>query len=130
MKNIYTYAGVALAAIALVTWGVVAVHDYGEDRFQDGRNDVLASDARDAAELQADRDALDHFSALATDTITIALGTQLPIIQGGTNGTIETIHEVYRDCPVADDACSRPVGVQAALNEAVDRVNKAVSGQL
>jgi non-canonical (house-cleaning) NTP pyrophosphatase len=130
MKSIYVYAGVALAAIALVALGVAVVYDYGEGRFRDGRNDVLASDARAAAKLQADREALDHYSALATDTLTIAIGTQLPAIQGKTNDTIETIRTVYRDRPASDVACSRPDGVQATLNEAVDRANQAASGQL
>jgi hypothetical protein len=94
MKSIYTNAGVALAAIALVTWGVAAVHDYGEDRFQDGPNDVLASDARATAKLQADRDALDRYSALATGTLATTLAAQLPAIQGQTHATIETIRTV------------------------------------
>jgi hypothetical protein len=130
MKIIYVYAGVALAAITLVAYGAALVHGYSEGRFQDGRNDVLASDARDAAKLQADRDALDHFSTLATDTLANTLGIQLPTIQGKTNDTIETIRTFYRDRPASDVACSRPAGVQTALNEAVTRANQAASGQL
>jgi hypothetical protein len=128
MKSIYVYAGAVLAAIALVALGVAEVREYGEERFKDGRNAVLASDARDAAKLQADRDALEHFSALATDTLAITLGTQLPAIQGKTHDTIETIRTVYRDRPASDVDCSRPDGVQAALNEAVDRANQTASG--
>jgi hypothetical protein len=132
MKNIYAYAyaGVALAATILLTSGVIAVRRYGDGRFEDGRNAVLADDARTSAQLHADRDALDHFSALATGTLTTTLGTQLPAIQGQTHDTLDTIRTVYRDRPADDVACSRPDGVQAALNEAVDRANQAAHGQL
>lgn len=130
MKSIYLYAGVGLVAAALMTLGVTAVHRYGEWRFQDGRNDVLASDARAAAELQTNHNALDQFSALATTALNQNLGTQLPAIQAQTNDTIETIRTVYRDRPAADLACSRPASVQTSLDAAVDRANSAASGQL
>jgi hypothetical protein len=130
MKSIYRYAGVALAAIGLVTLGAIAVRHYGNGRFEDGRNAVLADDARAAVQRQTDRDALDRYSALATGTLTTALGTQLPAIQGQTHDTLETIRTVYRDRPAADVACARPDGVQTALNAAVERANQAAHGQL
>jgi len=127
MKSIYRYAGMA---IALVTSGAIAVRHYGNGRFEDGRNAVLADDARASAQLQADRDALDEYSALATGVLDTTLGTQLPVIQGQTHDTLETIRTVYRDRPAADVACARPDGVQTALNAAVDRANQAAHGQL
>jgi hypothetical protein len=130
MKSCYSYAGVALAAITLMTSRAIAVRHYGNGRFEDGRNAVLADDARASAQLLGDRDALDHYSALATGALSTTLGTQLPAIQGQTHDTLETIRTVYRDRPAADLACARPDGVQAALNQAVERANQAISGQL
>jgi hypothetical protein len=130
MKSIYRYAGVVLAALALMSSGVLAVRHYGNGRFEDGRNAVLADDARASVQLQANRNALDHYSALATGALAATLGTQLPAIQGQTHDTIETIRTVYRDRPPTDGTCARPDGVQAALNAAVDRANQAADGQL
>jgi hypothetical protein len=119
-----------LLVIAAGVWAFRAIHSYGERQFTAGQNAVLASDARAAAQLQTQHDQLNAFSALATSALNQHLGTQLPAIQAHTNDTVETIRTVYRDRPVSDPACSRPAGVQASLDAAVDRANSAARGEL
>ncbi len=121
---------IVVVAAVLAVEAIGAIHSYGQRQYQSGRNDVLASDARTAAQLQQQHDQLTAFSALATSTLYHQLGTQLPAIQAHTNDVVETIRTVYRDRPVADPACSRPVGVQTSLDAAVDRANAAAGGQL
>jgi hypothetical protein len=130
MNPLYKIGAIALVVIALMLGIAVAIHHYGDTRFEAGRNDVLASDARAATQLQQQHDQLNTFSALATTTLNQNLGTQLPAIQAHTNDAIETIRTVYRDRPVADVACSRPASVQTSLDAAIDRANGAAGGQL
>jgi hypothetical protein len=112
--------------IIALCWAVV---HYGNTRYaageDAGRNAVLADDARQVAQVQQARNALDSLSAAAGQQLQNNLGTVLPTIQGQTHDTIETIRTVYRDRPAAAVACSRPDGVQSALDQAVDRANAA-----
>jgi len=130
MNPLYKIGAIALVIIALMLGIAAAIHHYGDTRFEAGRNDVLASDARAAAQLQQQHDQFTTFSALATTTLNQNLGTQLPAIQAHTNDTVETIRTVYRDRPVADPACSRPASVQTSLDAAIDRANAAAGGEL
>jgi hypothetical protein len=130
IPRIYAYLAALLLLSLLAGSVALYIHHYGVTRFEAGRNDVLASDARASAQLQQQRDQLNTFSALATTTLNQNLGTQLPAIQAKTNDTIETIRTVYRDRPVADVACSRPASVQTSLDAAIDRANAAAGGQL
>ncbi|MET3652463.1 hypothetical protein [Dyella japonica] len=112
--------------IIAICWAVV---HYGNTRYaagvDAGRNAVLADDARQVAQVQEARNALDSLSASAGQQLQHNLGTALPAIQAQTHDTIETIRTVYRDRPAAAVNCSRPDGVQSALDQAVDRANAA-----
>jgi predicted lysophospholipase L1 biosynthesis ABC-type transport system permease subunit len=122
-----------LLVIALtLALAVIAVQRYAAQRYatgvQDGRNAVLADDARAAAQAQQVRDQLTAWSAAAGAALQSTLGTQLPTIQGQTHDTLDTIRTIYRDRPVVGgDRCSRPDGVQTQLDAAVDRANAAVT---
>lgn len=95
-----------------------------------GRAAVVAEDAIASAKAKQQQDARDAASALASGTLQHTLDTQLPAIQAQTHDTAETIRIVYRDRPVAADACTRPDGVQQALDAAVRRANATARGQL
>lgn len=130
MNPLYKFGAIALLVIGLLIAVFVKIHSYGDARFEAGRNDVLASDARAAAQRQQQYDQLNTFSMLATSKLNQNLGIQLPAIQAKTNDTVETIRTVYRDRPVADPACSRPASVQTSLDAAIDRANAAAGGEL
>lgn len=134
MSNLYRYGAVAIALLLAIVVNVYACHRQAEARYaagvKDGRAAVLADDARAAAQLYQQRDQLAAYSALATGTLQQTLDTQLPAIQAATHDTAETIRTVYRDRPVPADACSRPDGVQQALDASVRRANAAASGRL
>lgn len=129
-SRLYLYGGLLLAIALLAAGALLWLHHYGDGRYaagvQDGRNAVLASDARAAQQLQAQRTALDKFGALATSALNQQLGTTLPAIEGQTHATVETIRTIYRDRP-AGDLCARPAGVQQQLDQAVDRANAAIT---
>jgi predicted lysophospholipase L1 biosynthesis ABC-type transport system permease subunit len=121
-----------LLVIALtLAVAVIAAQRYATQRYaagvQDGRNAILADDARAAAQAQQVRDQLAAWSAAAGAALQSTLGTQLPTLQGQTHDTLDTIRTIYRDRPVVGDRCSRPDGVQTQLDAAVDRANAAVT---
>lgn len=123
-----------IALLLLAIGALAGLHFYGAARYHAGvtagRDGVLASDARAAASLWQQHAAIEQFSALATDGLQHDLGQQLPAIQGHTHDTVETIRTIYRDRPVPAVACSRPDGVQQALDQAVQRANAAARGEL
>lgn len=131
MNTLQTYGrriGAVLVVLAVVAVCYAIAH-YGTSRYsagvEAGRNAVLADDARAVQQAQQARDALDAYSAAAGGRLQQSLGTALPIIQGQTHDTTETIRTIYRDRPVPAVACSRPDGVQDQLNAAIDRANAA-----
>ena len=121
------YAALILAALVMIALlaGALAIHHYGATRYADGlaagRQQVLDDDARAAAHLQQQRDALNQFSAFTGLQLQHTLDATLPTIEASTHDTIETIRTVYRDRPapaMAADACRRPDGVQQQLDPA------------
>jgi uncharacterized protein HemX len=117
-----------LAIYAAILAGLIlAVGVYGHWRYSvgqtDGRNAVLADDARDAQQRQDAQDWLSHLSTAATSDLSHTINSALPTIQGQTHDTVETIRTIYRDRPVPVDVCSRPDSVQQQLDQAVDRAN-------
>ncbi|MGC1549087.1 MAG: hypothetical protein WA777_11210 [Rhodanobacter sp.] len=128
IKKYTRLIGVLLLALAMA-WACFAMAHYGATRYaagvQDGRNEVLADDARAVAQAQLARDDLDAFSAAAGHQLHQTLGVQLPAIQEQTHDTVEAIRTIYRDRVVPVDVCSRPDGVQAQLDQAIDRANAA-----
>jgi hypothetical protein len=127
MSRLYVYAGLALAIVLLVAGVLLERHHYGDKRYAAGetagRNAVLADDARAAVQLQAQRDQLDQFSALASTALSQTLGETLPAIEAKSHASEEAIRVIYRDRPVPAERCSRPAGVQAELDQAVDAAN-------
>ena len=123
-----------LAVVLAVAAACYAIVHYGSSRYasgvQDGRNAVLADDARAAQQALVARAALDSDSAAAGTKLQQNLGASLPTIQGQTHDTIETIRSIYRDRPVLVDGCSRPDGVQTQLDAAVERANTAAKSGL
>lgn len=125
------YLGAALAFVVVGALTVLGVVHWGTGRYEagvtDGRNQVLASYAQTAQQLQRSQDSLAAYSAAAGQQLNHMLGTALPTIQGQTHDTVETIRTVYVDHPVPAGSCGRPAGVQQALDDAVDRANAAVT---
>lgn len=123
-----------IVLLVLAISALAGVHFYGAARYHAGyaagHDSVVASDAAAATSLWQQHAALDQFSAFATEGLQHDLGTQLPAIQGQTHDTVETIRTIYRDRPVPAVACSRPDGVQQALDAAVQRANAAARGEL
>jgi hypothetical protein len=120
--------------LVLIAGAAVGVQLWSSARYnagvQAGRDAVLADDGRAAAQLYQQHAQLDEFSAVATAALSQTLSTQLPAIQAAANATAVTIRTIYRDRPVPADLCSRPDGVQQALDAAVQRANAAARGQL
>jgi hypothetical protein len=131
MSLIQGYALRFLALGLVIALAVIAAERHAVQRYaegvQDGRNAVLADDARAAQQAQQAHNQLAAWSAAAGTALQSKLGTQLPTIQGQTHDTIDTIRTIYRDRPVPGDRCSRPDGVQAQLDAAIDRANAAVT---
>jgi hypothetical protein len=131
MSRLYVFAGLALAIGLLVAGVLIERHHYGDLRYAAGetagRNAVLADDARAAAQLQGQRDRLDQFSALASTALSQSLGETLPAIEAKSHASEEAIRIIYRDRPVPAERCSRPAGVQAELDQAIDAANAAAT---
>jgi len=129
MTRLYLYAGIVLAIALLIASALVERHHYGDTRYAagvtNGRNAVLADDARAAADLQRQREQLDQFSALATTSLNQFLGEKLPANEAQSHASEESIRVIYRDRPLPADRCSRPAGVQDELDKAVDAANAA-----
>lgn len=122
----------AAIALALLTAAVLLErHHYGSTRYAAGetagRNAVLADDARAAQQLQRQRDQLDQFSVLANAAMHAFLGNELPANEAQSHASEESIRVIYRDRTVPAEQCSRPDGVQAQLDQAVDTVNSAAT---
>lgn len=134
MNKLYLYAAISILLLALAAAAIFGVHHYGTTRYNAGvtagRDRVLADDARAAAKLYAQHDALERFSSLATSALASTLDAQLPAIEGQTHDTVGTIRTIYRDRPVLADSCTRPDSVQQALDAAVQRANTTAHSQL
>lgn len=131
MSKLYLYGGVAVALLLAIVVNVYTDHRHAEARYaagvQDGRNAVLAEDARAAEKLAQQRDQLNAYSALATTGMSAFLGEKLPANEAASHASEDTIRIIYRDRPVPADLCSRPDGVQAELDKAVDAANAAAT---
>jgi len=131
MSRLYTFALIALASLLLLACVLLDRQHYGSARYAAGetagRNAVLADDARAAAQLQGQRDRLDQFSALASTALSQSLGETLPAIEAKSHASEEAIRIIYRDRPVPAERCSRPAGVQAELDQAIDAANAAAT---
>lgn len=124
-------AGLLLTLIVgAVLWEQHRIHASYAAGVTDGRNAVIAEDAVAAASAKVQQDIRDAASAQAGGVLQHALATQLPAIQAKTHDTAESIRIVYRDRPGPADACTRPDGVQQALDAAVRRANAATGGEL
>lgn len=119
----YVYAGLAVAALALVAYAAHSVHEAGKEA---GKAACLQERANVAAKTAVEVDRRDVASASASDTMLSYLAANMPPIELKTHEAAERVRTVYRDRSVPV-GCTRPAGVQDELDAARARVNAAAA---
>ena len=82
--------------------------------------------AKAAAKAQAATDLRDQRTAEARTSMLDYLAAEKPAIEIRTHDTITKVRTVYRDHPIPAGACVRPERVQAELDAARERANRAL----
>lgn len=121
MLRVYLAVAFAAALIGAGLWIDHRGYERGKTACQAERAEAVekvqtAIDLRDTRTAQTRVDMLDM------------LRVTIPPIEVRTHDTITKIRTIYKDRPIDVGACSRPSGVQSALDEARGRANSAVSG--
>lgn len=119
----------AVVAIALALW---LSHHLGYTAgYAAGVNAVNAADAGASQQARAVADQHQSAAADAGQAMQAHLDITLPAIEVRSDDTRTAIHTIYLAQPAAVAAeCRRPDGVQAELDEAVDRANAAARGDV
>lgn len=117
-------AYLALAAVALALGVVWYAYATGRDH---GAAACAADHARHAAQAQAAIDLRDQHAATARADMLDYLRVTIPPMETRTHETVERIRTVYRDRPLPA-VCARPDGLQAELDAARERANRAARG--
>lgn len=118
-----------VVVLALIGWAWSKVTAYGDDRFQAGRNAVIAADAIAQAQADIEREVRQALADRRAAALHHDLDLSLPAIEVQSYAAIDKIHTLYLAQPVAA-VCVRPAGVQDELDAALRRANTAASGSL
>jgi hypothetical protein len=117
------YIAIALVALMLATCAFIY---HKGDAAGYARATAERAMAEDAAAKEIDR--REAASAGANVDMLAYLRANLPPIEERTDAAVARVRTIYRDRPVAVDACVRPDGVQAELDAARQRANAALRG--